>query len=228
MRINGSFVVPPTLNEVFEQQADDIGSKLRVCVVGTIFAYDSTKRTASILISENLVLNDGTIMPIVAPIVDVPVLTMQGGGLHVGFPVKPGDECIVIFNDFNIDAWHANGGQQTPNDARQHDISDGFAIVGPNSLANPILTALGPTEGGLATATSKVAVDSFTGLVTIKVAGVALATVLVTLLTALQTFLSTAAADAGLILVAPTTATAAGVAATAVGTAITAIEAILY
>lgn len=165
---NGKFLVTPSLSEVFAMHAEDIGSKLRVAIPGSIVSYDATKRTASISIGENLVLNDGTVVKIRAPLLDVPVMTIQGGGVHLGLPIAAGDECLVIFADFNIDAWHQAGGQQTPPDKRQHDISDGFAIVGPNSLAKALVTALTATEGGLATAATKVAIDSATGMVTIS------------------------------------------------------------
>lgn len=173
--INGKFVVPPTLADVFDMHEDDIGSKLRVCMVGYIKTYDPVKRTASVILAENLVLNDGTVVEIKKPLLDVPVFTLQGGGVHVGFPIKAsdtsadgkGDECLLVFADFNIDNWHLAGGQQTPTDARQHDISDGFALVGPNSLANPVATSLLAGEGGLASSAAKVAVAPQTQLITI-------------------------------------------------------------
>jgi hypothetical protein len=103
----------------------------------------------------------------------------------VGFPIQQGDECLVVFADFNIDAWHYAGGQQTPLDKRRHDISDGFAIVGPNSLAKAIVTALTATEGGISSATAKVAVDKDTNLVTVANASKNLATILTSLTTEL-------------------------------------------
>lgn len=227
MMINGRFVTTPTLTEVFEYHADKVGAQLRVCSVGEIVAYDPTARTASVSIGEILELPNGTRLPIPYPLLDVPVVTLQGGGIHLGLPVSPGDECLVVFNDFNLDNWLAAGGQQVPEDARQHDLSDGIAIVGLNSKANPLLTCLLPTEGGIASAESKVAIDKATGLVTISASGAMLGVVLNALLLALETFLLAAAADTGLIAVAPATATAAGIAATAVGAAIAALAAML-
>lgn len=167
MKINGHFVTPPTLVDLLEAHAEDTGAKLRVCMPGTIKTYDAVKRTASVVVAENFVLNNGTVAVMPYPLLDVPVVTLQGGGVHVGLPVQPGDECLLVFADFNIDAWYVAGGQQTPPDARQHNISDAFAFVGPNSLANPLLTALLATEGGLAAALAKVAINPLTNLITI-------------------------------------------------------------
>ena len=131
--INGKFNTPPDLSEAMRFVMDDSSARLRVALPGQIDKYDATKRTAEIILGYNRVYNDGTVVPIRSPLVDVPVVTLQGGGIHFGFPISKGDECLVIFSDINIDAWHAVGGQQTPLDQRRHDISDGFAIVGPNS-----------------------------------------------------------------------------------------------
>ena len=225
MRINGHYVIQPTLEDVLAMHADDIGSKLRVCAVGIIDTYDAAKRTATVLLAENLVLNDGTVVKMDAPLLDVPVVTLQGGGVHVSFPIAPGDECLLVFADFNIDAWHAYGGQQTPPDRRQHDISDAMALVGLNSASRPILTALGASEGGLATATTKVAIDKTTGLVTVSNSTANLATALGGLLTAL-TALNTAIASESAVI--PLSAAAAGTANTAIVAVKAQLDALLY
>ena len=54
------------------------------------------------------------------------------------FPVKEGDECLLIFADRCIDFWWQSGGVQETVDPRQHDLSDAFAIVGPQSQAQKI------------------------------------------------------------------------------------------
>lgn len=226
--IGGKPAIPPTLADLFGMHGDDVGAQLRVCMPGTIWTYDSAKKTAQVSPGYSRVYNDGTTKPIPALLVDVPVITLQGGGVHLGLPVIPGDECLVVFADFNIDAWFQNGGQPPPLDFRRHDLSDGFALVGVNSQARPLASALLATEGGLATATAKVAIDSATQRITISAGGKVLAVVLTTALTALQTFFTVAAADAGLIAFAPATAAAAGAAATAMGVAISALALLLY
>jgi len=42
--------------------------------------------------------------------------------------VNPGDACLVIFADRDIDAW-LEGGNEKPS-GRMHSLSDGFAFVG--------------------------------------------------------------------------------------------------
>ena len=50
--------------------------------------------------------------------------------MPVPFEVNPGDACLVIFADIDIDAWLASGEAEEPLSARRHSLSDGFAFVG--------------------------------------------------------------------------------------------------
>ena len=71
---------------------------------------------------------------------DVPVIFEGGGDYVMTFPVSAGDECLVVFGSRCIDSWWGQGANsptsvQPPQaDWRMHDLSDGFAIVGPRSL----------------------------------------------------------------------------------------------
>lgn len=71
-------------------------------------------------------------------LVDVPVVFPHGGGYSLTFPIRRGDECLVVFASRCIDAWWQSGGVQSPAEARMHDLSDGFAIPGPWSQAAKI------------------------------------------------------------------------------------------
>lgn len=167
MIVNGKPAVLPDLSASFDYYFKSVENDLRVCLPGEILSYDIEKRTAQVIPGYNRVYNTGVIKPM--PILpNVPVLTIQGGGIHIGMPIMPGDECLIVFSDIHIGAWLKAGGQQTPPNARRHDISDAIAIVGLNSFANPLQTALTATEGGIATAMAKVAIDAETGLIAIQ------------------------------------------------------------
>lgn len=79
-------------------------------------------------------------------LVDCPVIFPSGGGFTLTFPVKQGDECLVIFASRCIDSWWQSGGVQTQADLRMHDLSDGFALVGPRSQPR-VLSPAGSTDG---------------------------------------------------------------------------------
>lgn len=46
------------------------------------------------------------------------------------FVVHPGDACLVVFADADIDGWFETGETQESKFARKHSLSDGFAFVG--------------------------------------------------------------------------------------------------
>ena len=78
--------------------------------------------------------SDGSQSPVNLPmLVDVPIVFPSAGGFTLTFPIKIGDEVLVIFASRCIDAWWQQGGIQPPMELRMHDLSDGFAIPGPKS-----------------------------------------------------------------------------------------------
>jgi len=182
---SGRYILPPGLVELNGLQKRDIFNSLRVAMPGTIQEYNSAKRTATVQPGYNRVYNDGTEMPL-PPLLDCPVFTLQGGGIHVGFPISKGDECLVVFGDANIDAWFVSGGTRTPMCNRRHDLSDGFALVGVNSLigVKKLASALEVDEGGLADATSKISLKA--GRIKISNNTKSLATVLQNLVEGIQ------------------------------------------
>jgi len=66
---------------------------------------------------------------------DVPAFTLQGGGEYIQFPIKEGDKCLVSFSkDSALDWLSGNDIDST----FSFDLSNGFALVGLDTLANPL------------------------------------------------------------------------------------------
>lgn len=124
--------VQETLNQLKKQ----VSSELRVALPGTVESFDAEAVTATIQLGV-LGLSDGesTALSVLS---DVPVVFPRGGGCTLTFPVSKGDECLVVFADRSVDFWWQSGGIQEPVDGRMHDLSDAFAIVGPQSQAKKI------------------------------------------------------------------------------------------
>ena len=157
--IQGQSVQEPSLIELLNRAKTEVFKSLNICKPGTIVSYNATKGTASIQICYKRELYDGSVAgyPL---LVDCPVVTIQGGGIHFKAPIMAGDECLVFFADSNIDLWFQNGGQEVPFDGRRHSLSDGFALVGINHLAasgTTLKTLLAADEGGIAGEQVKVA-----------------------------------------------------------------------
>ena len=116
--------------------------------IGIIQSFNPANQTVTVQVAQQQVLSTSpegvqNLAPF-PPLVSVPVFFPCGGGFTLTFPIAPGDECLVIFNDREIDNWLLSGGDQTtPTTARIHDMADGMAFVGfrsfPRSL-NPIIS----------------------------------------------------------------------------------------
>lgn len=124
------------LSEALSAESNKTQEQLRVALPGIIQSFDPVTVTAVVqpAIQYTEVDNDGNTINADYPLlVDVPVVFPRGGGCTLTFPVRAGDECLVVFADRCIDFWWQSGDVQKPGDPRQHDLSDGFAIVGPMS-----------------------------------------------------------------------------------------------
>lgn len=116
-------------------------ANLWTALPGIVQDYDATKLTCTIqpAIQARLRSAKGEFTWVKLPLlVDVPVLFPSGGDFIVTLPVKKDDEALVIFSSRCIDAWWQQGGVQLQAELRMHDLSDGFAIVGPRSQPNKL------------------------------------------------------------------------------------------
>lgn len=110
--------------------------------VGTIQTFDPVKQRADVSINYKRV-NFGkqgdppAVIPY-PPLIDCPVVVMHGGDGALTFPIEVGDNCIVLFNDRDINDWYAGGQVGPPPSSRLHSFADAMVLVGINSLATPI------------------------------------------------------------------------------------------
>ena len=91
---------------------------LHCALPGNVVSFDAETRRAEI---QPGVKVGSMAYPILA---DVPVF------MPVPFEVRPGDACLVVFSDVDIDKWLETGEAAVPGSARRHSLSDGFAFVG--------------------------------------------------------------------------------------------------
>lgn len=108
------------------------------CVqVGKIETYNYENQSAEIQIQVKARYGDGKIIDYPL-LVDCPVFVLQGGGAYLEFPIEPGDTCLVLFNDRDIDTWWTSENYMEPKTRRKHDLSDGFALVGVRPRTRPL------------------------------------------------------------------------------------------
>lgn len=120
---------------------DNINANLRVALPCIITSFNSKKQTceAQPTIKGKVTQHDGKIESVNYPLlVDVPVIFPASGGVTMTFPVKAGDECLIVFADRCIDFWWQNGDIQESGDSRKHHLADGIAILGVRSVPSVI------------------------------------------------------------------------------------------
>lgn len=132
----------PDLTDVLEELREDVFKNINCVQIGVIEAFDANTQSAAVQISIKQVIDvqqDGTQrFQSITPLVRVPVMILSGGSSHLTMPVQQGDECIVLFNDRDIENWYVEGGVKAPNTFRRHDFSDALAIVGVRNLQRSI------------------------------------------------------------------------------------------
>lgn len=118
---------------------------LHTALPGLIESIDLSTQTVSvqptIQFEKINVAKDGTITytPVTLPLlIKVPLFFPRGGDYAITFPVKVGDECLVIFAERCIDSWWESGKVGPQIEFRMHDLSDGFAIVGFSSVPHVV------------------------------------------------------------------------------------------
>lgn len=142
-----------------QSQIDSTLMNLHTSMPAIIMSYDANTRTITAQIAIQRVFTDGEGLsgPMnLPPCVDVPVIFPGGGGYEITFPVKEGDECLLLFSERCIDSWFVSGEPNVPADYRQHDLSDAIAIVGLKSLAKAT-----PTDNAgmnIGSATNKISI----------------------------------------------------------------------
>jgi hypothetical protein len=134
----------PSLVDLLTQWKKDVLLTLNCHHIGTIQSFNATNQTASVTINyvktfQQFNTQTGLYAPIsqnYTILAEAPVITLRGGKAALTFPIAAGDECLVLFNDRDMDNWFA-GGTGSPNaTGRLHAFSDAMVLVGLRSLAN--------------------------------------------------------------------------------------------
>ena len=104
----------------------EILSALHCALPGIVETFDPETRRADVRPALKRRTGVGTGGEVCAlPLLrDVPVF------MPVPFEVNPGDACLLVFADCDIDAWLETGEAEVPRSGRQHSLSDACAFVG--------------------------------------------------------------------------------------------------
>lgn len=146
--------------------------------IGTIQSFNSVNQTVTVTINYTKTRFEqdpttGLYNPVQEnyPILtECPLVILGGGNANLTFPISPGDECLLLFNDRNIDTWFQTGLTAPVATFRLHSISDAVALVGLRSFSNFLdnydttraVLSNGTTMVGVSQSKVKIANDSTT------------------------------------------------------------------
>lgn len=111
-------------------------ASIETSVVGIVQSFDPVAQTCTVqpAIQARMRTPTGALSWVTLPLlVDVPVVFPSGGGYTLTFPIRTDDEALVVFSSRCIDSWWQSGAVGPQAELRMHDLSDGFALVGPRS-----------------------------------------------------------------------------------------------
>ena len=122
----------------------EISSSLHCAMPGIVASFDAETQTACVQPvfhmssrPERSGTEGSPYVPL--PLIrDVPVFFPGSREGAVTWPVSAGDECLLVFADFDTDAWLESGESVEPVSARRHSLSDAFAFIGFRSQPNAL------------------------------------------------------------------------------------------
>lgn len=131
----------PDLTTVLKSVINKVGLELNCVRVGIIQSFNDEDLTAQVLITNKRTLGinqDGT-----QATRDYAVITAKICYCcpFITYPIEPGEECVLLFNDRELESWFLTGEVQPEAYQRMHDLTDCIAIVGLRSLARMITIA---------------------------------------------------------------------------------------
>lgn len=127
---------------------------LHTAMPGIIQSFDAARMTCTIqpAIRGAIIAPSGRAEAADLPLlVDCPVVFPGGGGYILTYPLKAGDEALIVIAERCIDAWWQSGGVQAAAEYRLQDLSDGFVIPGPRSQPHVVTGGVGMTGAELRT-----------------------------------------------------------------------------
>lgn len=116
--------------EAMLSAGDAIRARIHTAMPGVITAWNPDNMTCDVQPAIQYQIRRGqkwvwTELPL---LIMCPVHFPAGGGVTMTFPIKPGDECLIVIAERCIDAWWQNGGIQVQAEIRMQNLSDGFVI----------------------------------------------------------------------------------------------------
>lgn len=108
---------------------ESISKDLKCHRIGRITAFDSSTFLCTVQLLDKMTFYGQEENFVEIP--SLPLLIQGTDSKHITFGDIVGSECLVHFNDVDMDNWLETGESYSPNSRRKHDFSDGFVELRP-------------------------------------------------------------------------------------------------
>lgn len=126
----------PSFAQVIQDHIEARLCDVHVALPASVEVYDHATQKATVQPQIKRIYRDGDEV-LIPKIQDVPVAWPRANSAFLHFPLKKGDQVLLIFSERSIDEWKSQGGEVTPSERRKHAFSDAFALAGGYSFADP-------------------------------------------------------------------------------------------
>ena len=128
----------PEMDDFFDAFQRKIMMEMNCHAIATVQSFDPTTAslTAKVNYGKTFSKTDSNGMTIQYQedyplMIDCPIIIMGGGKFTLTFPIAVGDQCMILFNDRDMDNWFSGAANNTPlASSRLHSFSDAVAMVG--------------------------------------------------------------------------------------------------
>lgn len=118
---------------------DNFSQSFNAIKVGKIISVNTSNQTVDVQILHKRIdkneLKERKLLEY-SVLQNVPFVVLGGGTSSLTFPISAGDNCLLLFCDYEIDRWWDTGEAQPSTYQRRHDISDAFALIGVHSMVD--------------------------------------------------------------------------------------------
>lgn len=191
----------PSLRDLLDLTKKELMLALSCHHVGTVQSFNAAAMTVTATVNYTKTFyqrnTSGLYVPVLVnypTLVDCPIICLGGGKTNLTFPIAKGDECLLLFNDRDIDNWYSSGqvGQGCATN-RLHSFSDAFALVGVKSTPN-LLSGYDAVRALITNGNAKVGINPSNGKLTLQNSGTTLNTLLQSVITNIKNLITQVAA----------------------------------
>lgn len=129
---------PPDLGTTLKMGSQQTAQELNCVRIGIVQTIYKESLTVDVLLTDKKLIGlnkDGTQKVRNYALINAKICYCTP---FASFPINPGDECVILFSDREMESWFTTGEPAAPKYSRMHDMTDAIAIFGIRSLPKMI------------------------------------------------------------------------------------------